>query len=101
MTFLGLILLAAAILSATAVLTALAARSDRASVGISTAGSLLACFLGCVFSGLALLSEAHESFRLTWTNPIGEFHVGVDPLSEFFLLCVFLVSGLAALYGSS
>ena len=32
---------------------------------------------------------------------MGEFHVGLDPLSAFFLLCVFLVSGLAALYGSS
>jgi hydrogenase-4 component B len=32
---------------------------------------------------------------------MGEFHVGLDPLSAFFLLCIFLVSGLAALYGSS
>ncbi len=30
---------------------------------------------------------------------MGELHVGLDPLSSFFLLCIFTVSGLAAIYG--
>lgn len=101
MTFLPLILIAVAILGVTAILTALLARSDHVVLWVGTAGGTLGCILGIVFSILALISDSEEALRVTWTIPIGEFHVAVDPLTAFFLLCIFVVSGLATVYGSS
>jgi hydrogenase-4 component B len=101
MTFLALIFVAVAILGVTVISTALLARSDHVVLWVGTAGSTLGCILGTVLSILALISDSEESLRVTWTIPIGEFHVGIDPLTAFFLLCIFVVSGLATVYGSS
>ena len=39
-------------------------------------------------------------FHLPWEVPYGSFFVALDPLSAFFLLPIFILSGIAALYGS-
>ena len=101
MTLLALILLAVAVLGVTIILTALLARSDHVVLRLGTAGSTLGCILGTVLSILALIADSEESLRVTWTIPIGEFHVGLDSLTAFFLLCIFLISGLATVYGNS
>src|SRR5215813_12920084 len=96
---LTVILLSVALLCASAVVSALAGRSDRSALGIGTAGSVLACAAGATAALAALLGGEKSSLRATWPLPLGELHVALDALSSFFLVCVFLVSGLAALYG--
>ncbi len=94
------LLMVAALLGVSALLAALLARSDRASLAVGTAGALAACALGIAFSLAALLRGEVASRGLAWALPVGSLRVGVDPLSAFFLLCVFTVSGLAAIYGA-
>ncbi len=96
---LTIILLSVALLCASAVVAALGGRSDRAGLRIGTAGSALACAAGATAALAALLGGEESSLRATWSLPVGELHVALDALSSFFLVCVFLVSGLSAVYG--
>lgn len=41
-----------------------------------------------------------QSFRLEWAVPYGSLYLQLDPLSAWFLVPIFLISGLAALYGA-
>jgi len=96
---LTVILLSVALLCASAVVAALAGRSDRSALGVGTTGSVLACAAGATAALAALLGGEKSSLRANWPLPLGELHVALDALSSFFLVCIFLVSGLAALYG--
>jgi hydrogenase-4 component B len=96
---LPVILGSVALLGATAVAAVLASRSDRAALRLATAGSVIACSAGTIAATVALLRGDHGSITAPWTLPIGELHVALDALSSFFLVCVFVVSGLSALYG--
>ena len=68
-------------------------------------GQVIAIFLMLV-SSLAGVSAAitvlvtgqTELFVLLWTLPFDSCLFGVDPLSAWFLLPIFLISGCAALY---
>jgi hydrogenase-4 component B len=92
---------ATGLLVASAVVAALFGRSDRAALVVGTGGAVAACALGVFASCRALILDLPgESLRIAWAAPIREIRVGVDPLSSFFALCVFLVSGLAAVYGA-
>jgi hydrogenase-4 component B len=95
------VLLAIALVAATALFSAAAARWERSALAVSTAASVAACVLGATSSLRMLLGGDRFSWRGAWPLPVGELHLGVDPLSAFFLLCIFTVSGLAALYGGS
>jgi hydrogenase-4 component B len=96
---LTLLLSAVALLGLTALIAALLARSDRASFLVASSGALSACALGVGASVIALIHSSTEQVRTSFSTALGPLYVGIDPLSSFFLLCVFLVSGLAALYG--
>ena len=96
---LPLILLAVALLCASALAAVLAGRSDRAALGIGTIGSALSCALGVAAALGALIGGEESALKVKWSLPVGELHVALDALSSFFLVCVFLVSGLAAVYG--
>ena len=52
------------------------------------AGGSLACVVG----------DTERVIRIAWSPPINGLSLGVDPLSGFFLLCIFVVAGLALLY---
>jgi hydrogenase-4 component B len=97
---LGTILLVLGLLVVSALIAALCGRHDRISLTVGTTGSLVACAIGVPLSIAALLNQESSSLRSTWTLPAGEIHVGLDPLTAFFLLCIFTVSGLATLYGA-
>jgi hydrogenase-4 component B len=59
-----------------------------------------ACALGAC-SSLALLGAGSTStVRIAWSAPIHELSVGVDPLSAFFLICIFVVGGLGLVYAA-
>ena len=74
----------------------------------AAAGQLLAIILMVVSScaGLAgtalLLVSGHSTFcRIDWTLPFGALHFGIDPLSAWFLIPIFLIPGCSALYARS
>lgn len=97
-----LLLVALALLLASALAALLLLRRDGAALAAGSFGALAACAVGLSGAGLALfggVGRGAADLRLAWSLPVGGFHLGVDALSAFFLLCVFLVAGLAALYG--
>lgn len=96
---LTIILLSIACLCAAGFFSLFAGRSDRAALAVGTVGSALACLAGVAASFSALIGGEERSLRAAWPLPVGELHVALDALSSFFLVCVFLVSGLAAVYG--
>ncbi len=96
---LEIVLLSIALLCASALAAALSGRSNRAALWIGTVGAGLACATGLSAAFSALISGSRSGLRAAWPLPVGELHVALDPLSSFFLVCVFLVSGLSAIYG--
>jgi hydrogenase-4 component B len=97
---LGTILFAIALLCLSAFAAALLTRFDRASLALGTTGSVIACVTGASGAIVTLVRGETSAFRRTWSLPLGEPHVAMDALSAFFLLCIFVVSGLAAVYAS-
>ncbi len=93
------LLLAAGLLGLSALAAALLGRSDRAALAAGTAGCVAACAAGAPLAVLALLRGEVRVLDPGWTLPVGSLRVGIDPLSAFFLACIFTVCGLAAVYG--
>ena len=98
---LGVLLALPALLLLTAVVTALAGRSDRVARVTGTAGTVIACGVGLAASLAALLRGERSTVGFDWALPVGALRFGIDPLSSFFLVCIFLVAGLAAVYGAA
>ncbi len=82
------------------VLALLLGRSKRAALVTGTVACVAASVIGVVAAGHLLLWGGSAEMQVSWHVPIGELRVGVDALSAFFLLCIYLVSGLAAVYGA-
>ena len=61
-------------------------------VGAALAG--LPAAAGVLFSGRA------ETLSLPWPVPMGSLSLSLDPLAAFFLVPLFLLTGLAAVYGA-
>ena len=74
-----------------------ASRGQLLSISVMLAASCT----GLAGSVLTLLSGCTALFELAWTLPFGPASFGVDPLSAWFLLPIFLVPGCAALYARS
>jgi formate hydrogenlyase subunit 3/multisubunit Na+/H+ antiporter MnhD subunit len=94
------ILFAIALLCLSALVAALLTRFDLVSLVVGTVGSLVACLTGATGAVIALLRQEQTALRGVWSLPLGAPHVAMDALSAFFLLCVFLVSALAAVFAS-
>ena len=45
-----------------------------------------------------LMARVSGTVMLPWNMPYGAFSLGLDPLSAFFLIPLFLLSGLAAVF---
>ncbi|MCE5271725.1 hypothetical protein LLH00_10630 [bacterium] len=88
-----LILLAGGVLSLC--LSGSGLRASRAGAWSAVAGSLL----GLVSALAGLGPRTGWDLNLPWSVQGGSLHLGMDPLSAFFLLALFSLSGLAALYG--
>ena len=63
-------------------------------------GTLGGCLIGIVPAVRALLEGRVQSLRVVWNVPYGSFSLRLDPLSAFFLIPVFLICALAAIYGA-
>ncbi len=68
---------------------------------VGASGAFVGCLLGLLPTLPVLLGAAPESLNLAWDHLHGAFSVELDALGAFFLLPVFGLSALAALYGSS
>jgi formate hydrogenlyase subunit 3/multisubunit Na+/H+ antiporter MnhD subunit len=96
-----LVLLAIALLVTGSLATGLCRGHDRLALVVGTAAAVAASVLG-LGSALAVLlgGAAPGPLAASWAAPVGVLSVGIDPLSAFFLVCVFTVSGLSAVYGA-
>ncbi len=73
-------------------------RSGRWSVRLGVGGAVAACLAGLGAAALALVLRVDAVRTFAWNMPYGSFAVGLDPLTAFFLVPTFLLSGLAAIY---
>ena len=65
--------------------------------GSVVAGSVL----GLAFAVRILWMGASLSYSVSWPLPYATLSLGVDPMSAFFMLPLFILSPLAALYGAA
>jgi len=61
--------------------------------------TILTSVLGMVSAIGVLVTGVPVHYRLGLRMPLGEFHVGIDPLSAFFLLTITVLFLLAGIYG--
>ena len=93
------LLAAAALLVGASGLPGLLLPSGRtASQRAATVLHVLGCLAGTVAAALALAGGT-ETVRLAWSWPPGTATFALDRLSAFFLVPVFVVSGLGSIYG--
>jgi len=95
-----LLLLAVGSLVVGGVAALLAQGSPRWSTLLGAGGAVVGCVLGLIPAGGVLLGQPIQSLRVAWDVPYGAFFVQIDPLSAFFLLPIFGLSALAAIYGA-
>jgi formate hydrogenlyase subunit 3/multisubunit Na+/H+ antiporter MnhD subunit len=76
-------------------------RLPRASTILASAGAVTACAIG-LLPALRVLAGRDPALSLLydWHLPVGAFSLGVDPLSAFFLVPIFVLTALAAVYGA-
>ncbi|MGD0138835.1 MAG: proton-conducting transporter membrane subunit [Tepidisphaeraceae bacterium] len=94
------LLLAVAVLVFSGLAALLAAASPRAATAIGAGGAVVACAMGLIAAAPFLFGAPAESLHLAWNVPYGSFFVEVDALAAFFLLPIFALSALAAVYGA-
>lgn len=94
-----LVLLALTIFLATGVV-ALLGQSSQWSTVLGAGGVIVGSLIGLMAAIPVLFGGSDAALRVSWEVPYGSFFVGLDPLSAFFLLPIFVLSAVTALYGS-
>lgn len=74
--------------------------SPRWAARFGMGSAVVACFAGLLASGMALVGQLDVAWSLPWRMPVGSLLIGVDPLSAFFLIPMFLLAGLGAIYAA-
>lgn len=95
-----LLLSSLAVLTLASLAILLSARCKIISGHIFLGSLVIGCGLG-LLSALEILCKPALAwdFRAHWQIPLGTFHIGMDVLSAFFLLLVFLLALAAGIYG--
>ena len=83
----------------TGVLALFLTRSPRAANHVATWGAVCGSVLGFVAAFRALEIASESELSAAWAVPGGGLIVGIDPLSAFFLLPLFALGALCAVYG--
>ena len=96
-----LVLLAAGLAGVSGVPALLAGRLREGGARAATILNVVASVLGLAGAAIALAGGPATGLTGWWGVPGGRFAVEVDALSALFLLPLFLVSGLGALYGEA
>jgi len=76
------------------------ANRGRGSTICGVSGILIGCVCGIIPAVSVVLGEPSQSLRMAWDVPYGSLFLELDPLSGFFLIPVFLLCALAAIYGA-
>ncbi len=95
----ALFVLGIGVLVAGGVASALAGASPRGAAGLGTGSAAVGSCFGLAAALAVLVSGAPVAWNVPWAVPGGAFHVEIDPLSAFFLLPVFTLGPLAAVFG--
>jgi formate hydrogenlyase subunit 3/multisubunit Na+/H+ antiporter MnhD subunit len=94
------ILIALGLLTAGGFGALLCRRAPALAAGLGQGSAVAAAVLGLSGAVSALVNpDPVRVVQIAWSVPYGSFALGVDALSAFFLLPVFLLTGLAAVYG--
>ena len=97
-----LLLAAPAFIVAAGIISAAAARNPKLSHRLGSAGIAGASVAGLAATAAALIAGDTSSLWLPWNGVIGaSFSVSFDPLTGFFLLPIYGLSALCAVYGAS
>lgn len=96
----ALLLSAIALLGLTGVIALICGSSARWATRIGMGGAVIGSVIGLIVAVPVLLGAPSLSLRLPWETPYGSFFVALDALSAFFLLPIFVLSAVAAIYGS-
>ncbi|HEV8375018.1 MAG TPA: proton-conducting transporter membrane subunit [Candidatus Polarisedimenticolia bacterium] len=96
----GTVLVALVLLAAGGVGSLAASSRPRLATWIGSGSCAAACTLG-LLTAFSSLGRPPLSLRHPWEVPYGEFALEVDPLSSFFLLILFGLCLLAAVYGAA
>lgn len=80
-------------------LTGLVIRPASVGQKLATLISCCASLLGAASTVRLLTSQTQMTATVNWTLPFGACTVGIDPLTAFFLLPIFVVTFCGALYG--
>ena len=99
MTATGTILAGALMTGISGVPGCLGARRGTGGQVTATVLTLLGSLLGLSGTVLALLTPTSATVEMAWGLPAGRFAVTLDPLAAVFLVPVFLVPALGAVYG--
>src|ERR1022692_203801 len=76
------------------------ANRRRGSTICGVGGILIGCVCGIIPALRVVLGEPSQSLRMAWNVPYGSLFLELDPLSGFFLIPVFVLCALAAIYGA-
>ena len=84
-----------------ALLSAVPGRSaDKTATFLGSGSAILGCLFGLLAAGQGLFASGAEVFFLPLSLPGGAFSLRLDGLSAFFLLPLFVVGLVGALYGA-
>jgi formate hydrogenlyase subunit 3/multisubunit Na+/H+ antiporter MnhD subunit len=72
----------------------------RGSTICGVGGVVVGCAFGVIPAVNVLLGGQSQSIRTAWDVPYGSLFLELDPLSGFFLIPVFVLCALAAIYGA-
>jgi hydrogenase-4 component B len=97
---LGTVLVALALLAAGGAGALATSSRRRLSIWIGSGGCVAGCAVG-LLAAASSLGGPPLSLRRPWEVPYGEIALQVDSLASFFLLIVFGLSLLAAIYGAA
>lgn len=95
----ALLLAALAFLLVGAGVALVLSRFPRAATLAGVWSAVIGCVLGLVPAAQVLAGGTAQSWRRPWHVPYGELYLAIDPLSAVFLVVIFGLSLLAAIYG--
>ncbi|HCC47093.1 MAG TPA: hypothetical protein DEQ38_03105 [Elusimicrobia bacterium] len=94
-----LVLLSLVLLLASSMLALSLSRNPSRAQDAGAYGAVLASLCGLLPAGRVLFTGRTDTLSLPWPVPLGSLTFNLDPLAAFFLVPVFLLTGLSAVYG--
>ncbi len=95
-----LVLIALAIIGVGAVVAVATARVPDRAARITAGFVIAGCLSGAVAAARVLSSGNEFTYYAAWSVPLASFSIGIDSLAAVFLLGLFGVSALAAVFGA-